>query len=65
MQDSLRTIKAIRKEITDNQTMVEGEITDFVEKLMAAVDGKKVTLIAELARKTGEKLSILTGRRRR
>ena len=41
--------------------MVEGEITAFVEKLMAAVDARKTAMIAELARKTGEKLSILTG----
>ena len=61
VQDSLKTVEARRKEITDNQAMVEGEITAFVEKLMAAVDAKKATLIAELGRKTGEKLSIQTG----
>ena len=61
VQDSLKAVETRRKEITDNQAMVEGEITTFVEKLMTAVDVKKTSLIAELARKTGEKLSILTG----
>ena len=61
VEDSLKRVEARHKEITDNQAMVEGEITTFVEKLMTAVDSKKTSLFAELARKTVEKLSILTG----
>ena len=61
VQDSLKTIEARRKEITDNQAMVEREITTFAEKLVAAVDTKKAALIAELARTAVNKLSVLTG----
>ena len=61
VQDSLKTVETRRKEIPDNQAMVEGEITTFVEKLMTAMDAKKTSLFAELARKTVDKLSILTG----
>ena len=60
VQDSLKIVLSRRKEITTNQAMVEGEITAFMEKLIVAVDAKKTVLIAELARITGEKLSILT-----
>ena len=64
VQDSIKRVEARCNEITDNQAMVKGEITSFVEKLTAAIDAKKTTLIAELAKKTDEKLSILTGQRK-